>query len=69
MKAKLFEVIVHSKVEDDDKLIIPDTLHDDKHWAADEMAAGFKAMEIVNQGKVAKERISADDVVVLVRPF
>jgi hypothetical protein len=72
MKAKLFEVIVHAKVdeeEDDKKMVIPNTLHDDKHWAADEMAAGMKAMDIINKGKPDDQRISPDDVVVLVRPF
>lgn len=68
MKAKLFEVIIHTKV-DDDSTDMPETLHDNKHWAANEMAAGMKAMDVVNKDKDEAARISPDAIEVLVRPF
>jgi hypothetical protein len=70
MKAKLFEVVVHTKIKGEEgEVSIPEMLFDDKIWAADEMAAGMKAMEEINSGKPEAERISPDKVVVLIRPF
>ena len=63
---KLYEVIIHTKLDRDKPTEEPKILFDDKVWGVNEMAVGMKAL---TEAKAKQQDINPDKIEVLIRPF